>query len=88
MDKFEGFITNVARREIEVRTGTQNTIKRAHDLGAATFEEIANPVSSKSWLIKPQRIFYMMRCIDKERFSFTEFLLECNAYHWWMSVLR
>ena len=34
MDKFEGFITNVARREIEVRTGTQNTVERAHDLRA------------------------------------------------------
>ena len=30
----------------------------------------------------------MMRCTDKERLSFTEFLLESNEYHWWMSVLR
>ena len=30
----------------------------------------------------------MMRCTDEERLSLTEFLLESNAYHWWMSVLR
>ena len=30
----------------------------------------------------------MMRCIDEERLSFTEFLLDGNAYHWWMSILR
>ena len=34
MDIFEGFVANVARREVEVRTGTQNTVERAHDLRA------------------------------------------------------
>lgn len=88
MVRFEGLITNVARREIKVRTGTQNTIKCAHYLGAMTFEGTSDIVSSKSWLIRLQRIFYMMRCIDEERLSFIELLLEGNAYHWWMSVLR
>ena len=37
MDGFEGFVANVAQREVEVRTGTQNTIERARDLGAMIF---------------------------------------------------
>lgn len=57
MDRFKGFVVNVARREVEVRTGTQNTIKRARDLGATTFEGTTDLVSSKSWLIRLQRIF-------------------------------
>ena len=88
MDIFEGLIVNVARREVEVRTGTQNTIERARDLRATTFEGMTDPVSSESWLIRLRKIFNVMRCTDKERLSFTEFLLEGNAYHWWMSILR
>ena len=32
MDIFEGFVANVARRGVEVRIGTQNTIERARNL--------------------------------------------------------
>ena len=74
IDRFEEFVVNVARREVEVRTGTQNTIERARDLGAMTFEGATDLVSSKSWLIRLQRIFCVIRCIDEKRLSFTEFL--------------
>ena len=45
MDRFEGIVANVARRAAEVRTGTQNTIERARDLGATTFGGTTNPMS-------------------------------------------
>lgn len=32
MDRFEGFITNMPWREVEVRIGIQNTIERACEL--------------------------------------------------------
>lgn len=38
MDRFEGFVTDVAQKEDEFRTGTQNTIEHAFELGATTFE--------------------------------------------------
>ncbi|KAK9214238.1 hypothetical protein WN944_006226 [Citrus x changshan-huyou] len=88
MDRFEGFVSNVARREAELCTGTQNTIEHAHDLGATTFKGTTDLVSSKSWLIRLRGIVDVMRCTNEERLSSIEFLLEGNVYHWWMSVLR
>ncbi|KAK9185453.1 hypothetical protein WN943_025809 [Citrus x changshan-huyou] len=38
MDRFEVFVVNIARREVEVRTCSQNTIEHARDLGTITFE--------------------------------------------------
>ena len=88
MERLTGFVTNVARREAEVRAETGNTIERVRNLGATTFEGITDPVRSESWIIRLGRIFDVMRYTDEERLSFAVYLLEGSAYHWWMSVLR
>ena len=55
-------------------------------LGATPFTGTLDPAEAKSWLESTERIFDRMMCTPAERFDYTVFLLQEEAYSWWKTV--
>ncbi|KAH9667429.1 hypothetical protein KPL70_021042 [Citrus sinensis] len=85
----EGIVeSSTHENQTHPHVGHANTIVRVRSLGAKSFNGSEDPPEAESWLIKLERIFDMMRCLEEDRLSFATFLLEDRAYHWWQTVER
>ena len=55
-------------------------------LGATSFSGTLDPAEAEAWLESIERIFNLMQCSPEERFDYSVFLLQSDAYNWWKTV--
>ena len=51
-------------------------------------EKDDEPTMIENWLERIERMLVRMHCITEEKLECTILLLQDEAYHWWVSVIR
>ena len=73
-------------RQQDVPHPPPDTIERSYEtlrkLGATSFRGTLDPAEAEAWLESIERIFNLMQCTPRERFDYTVFLLQGDAYSW------
>ncbi|KAL5745195.1 hypothetical protein ACOSP7_026341 [Xanthoceras sorbifolium] len=70
-------VTTIVQHQTHV---PEITIKRAHRVGATSFDGSGDPDSAHAWLNDLEWVFGVMGCLDEHKFSFATFLLKDRAY--------
>lgn len=48
-----------------------------------TFRGTTNPIEAEEWLLKPEKIFRVMRCVNAQKVDFATCIMESDAEHLW-----
>jgi len=50
------------------------------------FKGEMDPLQAEAWLLQIEKILDVMNCIDEQRVSFSFFMFQKEAKHWWRTV--
>ena len=50
------------------------------------FEGEVDPLQAEAWLLQIEKILDVMNCTDEQRVSFSSFIFQKEAEHWWRAV--
>ena len=63
-----------------------STIPKFKKLFPPSFEGTTNLLKAEKWLTKMEQVFSVLKCPDGDKVSHTTYMLQGDAYDWWLMV--
>ena len=75
----------------QLMTGTSNNnfhraLEQFQKMKPPLFEGEADPLQAEAWLLQIEKILDVMNCTNEQRVSFSSFMFQKEAEHWWRAV--
>ena len=72
--------------QLATKTNPHKTLEQFQKLHPRAFKGEADPVQAEEWLRQIEKILDAMECTENQRVSFTTFMFQGEAEHWWEMV--
>ena len=57
-------------------------------MGPPYFSGTSDPIEAETWIMKIEKFFDVIDCSEEQKASYTTFMLDKEANHWWRMTKR